>query len=183
MPFASMSNVTSICGTPRGAGGRPVSVNVPSCLLRYAISLSPCSTLISTDGWLSSAVVKTCERFTGMVLLRSMIFSMIWPRVSMPSDSGVTSSRRMSLTSPFSTPAWIDAPAATASSGLTPLCGSLPVSSVHELGDRGHTRRAADEDHVVDLRLVEARVADRLLERAAARLEQVASSSPGTAPG
>ena len=35
----------------------------------------------------------------------------------------------MSLTSPFSTPAWIDAPAATASSGLTPLCASLPVSS------------------------------------------------------
>ena len=35
----------------------------------------------------------------------------------------------MSLTSPFNTPAWIDAPAATASSGFTPLCGSLPVSS------------------------------------------------------
>ena len=49
MPFASMSKVTSICGTPRGAGGRPVSVNVPSGLLRYAMSLSPCSTLISTD--------------------------------------------------------------------------------------------------------------------------------------
>ena len=26
MPLASMSNVTSICGTPRGAGGMPVEV-------------------------------------------------------------------------------------------------------------------------------------------------------------
>ena len=34
----------------------------------------------------------------------------------------------MSLTSPLSTPAWIAAPTATTSSGLTPLCGSLPIS-------------------------------------------------------
>src|SRR3954468_5112303 len=33
MPLASMSNATSICGTPRGAGGRPVSSNMPSFLL------------------------------------------------------------------------------------------------------------------------------------------------------
>ena len=32
----------------------------------------------------------------------------------------------MSLTSPFSTPAWIAAPMATTSSGFTPLWGSLP---------------------------------------------------------
>ena len=107
MPLASMSNVTSICGTPRGAGGRPVSVNVPSGLLRYAMSHSPWSTLISTEGWLSSAVVKVSERFVGIVVLRSMSLVMIWPLVSMPSDSGVTSRSRMSLTSPFSTPAWI----------------------------------------------------------------------------
>src|SRR6516164_7422306 len=50
------------------------------------------------------------------------------PSVSMPSDSGVTSSSRTSLTSPCSTPAWIAAPIATTSSGLTPLCGSLPNS-------------------------------------------------------
>ena len=33
MPFASMSNATSICGMPRGAGGMPVSWNLPSDLL------------------------------------------------------------------------------------------------------------------------------------------------------
>ena len=41
MPLASMSKVTSICGTPRGAGGRPVSSNMPSFLLYDAISRSP----------------------------------------------------------------------------------------------------------------------------------------------
>ena len=51
------------------------------------------------------------------------------PSVSMPSDSGVTSSSSTSFTSPLSTPAWIAAPMATTSSGLTPLCGSLPNSS------------------------------------------------------
>src|SRR5437879_94347 len=33
MPFASMSNVTSICGRPRGAGGMSVRLNWPSDLL------------------------------------------------------------------------------------------------------------------------------------------------------
>ena len=51
------------------------------------------------------------------------------PSVSMPSESGVTSSSSTSLTSPASTPPWIAAPTATTSSGLTPLCGSLPKSS------------------------------------------------------
>ncbi len=33
MPLASMSNVTSICGMPRGAGGRPVRSKLPSSWL------------------------------------------------------------------------------------------------------------------------------------------------------
>ena len=33
MPLASMSKLTSICGTPCGAGGSPVSSNMPSFLL------------------------------------------------------------------------------------------------------------------------------------------------------
>ena len=57
IPFASMSNATSICGMPRGAGGIPTSWNLPSVLLYDAISDSPWSTCTSTEGWLSSAVV------------------------------------------------------------------------------------------------------------------------------
>jgi len=76
---------------------------------------------------MSSAVVNTSLRRVGMVVLRSMSLVMIPPLVSMPRDSGVTSRSRTSLTSPLSTPAWMAAPTATTSSGLTPLWGSLPV--------------------------------------------------------
>ncbi|MNC57284.1 hypothetical protein D3C75_1069330 [compost metagenome] len=48
MPLESMLKVTSICGTPRGAGGISFSMNRPSVLLPFAIARSPCSTWIST---------------------------------------------------------------------------------------------------------------------------------------
>mmetsp|Transcript_4244 Transcript_4244/g.6281 ORF Transcript_4244/g.6281 Transcript_4244/m.6281 type:complete len:225 (-) Transcript_4244:682-1356(-) len=48
------------------------------------------------------------------------------PRVSIPSESGVTSKSKMSFTSPFKTPPWIAAPIATTSSGFTPRDGFLP---------------------------------------------------------
>ena len=140
MPLASMSKATSICGTPRGAGGRPVSSNMPSFLLYGAISRSPWNTWICTDGWLSSAVVKTSERLVGIVVLRSMSLVMIPPLVSMPRDSGVTSSSRTSLTSPLSTPACSAAPMATTSSGLTPLLGSLPPVSSRTRSDTAGMR-------------------------------------------
>ncbi len=58
MPLASMSKVTSICGTPRGAGGMPISWNTPSSRLSFAMARSPWKTLISTEVWLSAAVEK-----------------------------------------------------------------------------------------------------------------------------
>ena len=86
MPLASMSKVTSICGTPRGAGAMPESSKVPSGLLCCAISRSPWKTWISTLGWLSSAVENTSERLVGMAVLRSMSLVNRPPLVSMPSD-------------------------------------------------------------------------------------------------
>ena len=50
MPLASMSKVTSICGTPRGAGGMPSRWKVPRFLLSRESGRSPCKTLISTPG-------------------------------------------------------------------------------------------------------------------------------------
>jgi len=41
IPLASTSNVTSIYGTPLGAGGIPCKSNYPNILLSLAISLSP----------------------------------------------------------------------------------------------------------------------------------------------
>ncbi len=126
MPLASMSNATSICGTPRGAGGRPTSWKRPSVRLSRAIWRSPCSTCTSTLVWLSVAVEKTSLLRVGIVVLRVISAVMTPPSVSMPSESGVTSSSSTSLTSPLRTPPWMAAPTATTSSGFTPLCGSLP---------------------------------------------------------
>mmetsp|Transcript_7850 Transcript_7850/g.21819 ORF Transcript_7850/g.21819 Transcript_7850/m.21819 type:complete len:367 (-) Transcript_7850:808-1908(-) len=126
MPLASMSNVTSICGTPRGAGGTPSSRKVPRILLSFANCRSPCRTTISTEGWESVAVEKTSVFFVGMVVFRLMSTVETPPRVSTPSERGVTSSSTMSLTSPARTPACTAAPTATTSSGLTLWLGSLP---------------------------------------------------------
>jgi hypothetical protein len=72
MPLASMSKVTSICGTPRGAGGMPTRSNWPSILLSAAISRSPWKTRMVTAFWLSSAVENTWLFLVGIVVLRSI---------------------------------------------------------------------------------------------------------------
>ena len=104
MPLASMSKVTSICGTPRGAGGMPIEVERPSVRLSRAIGRSPCSTCTSTLVWLSAAVEKISLFRVGIVVLRGISVVITPPSVSMPSESGVTSSSSRSLTSPASTP-------------------------------------------------------------------------------
>lgn len=58
IPFASISNVTSIWGTPRGAGGIPLSSNFPRRLLSFVRDRSPSKTWINTVCWLSAAVEK-----------------------------------------------------------------------------------------------------------------------------
>ena len=130
MPLASMSKVTSTCGVPRRAAGMSVRSNLPSDLLSIERSRSPCSTWMVTAVWLSSAVENTCECLVGMVVFFSMSLVITPPRVSRPSDSGVTSSSSTSFTSPASTPPWTAAPTATASSGFTSLRGSLPKKSL-----------------------------------------------------
>mmetsp|Transcript_853 Transcript_853/g.3333 ORF Transcript_853/g.3333 Transcript_853/m.3333 type:complete len:480 (-) Transcript_853:793-2232(-) len=127
MPLASMSNLTSTCGTPRGAGGIPSSLKLPKSLLSLTNSLSPWYTLISTLVWLSAAVEKVSDLEVGSVVFLGMSLVITPPRVSSPRERGVTSSSTMSLTSPPNTPAWTAAPSATTSSGLTVTLGSLPV--------------------------------------------------------
>ena len=129
MPLASMSNFTSICGTPRGAGGRSDRLKLPSDTLSVAIGRSPWTMCMVTAVWLSAAVVKTLLFEVGIVVLRSMSGSLTPPCVSMPRVSGVTSRSTISLeTSPAIMPAWIAAPMATASIGSTPDSASLPTT-------------------------------------------------------
>ena len=97
-------------------------------MLSLAIGLSPWRTCISTAGWLSAAVLNTWLLLVGIVVFLGINTVITPPIVSIPSESGVTSRRTISLTSPVSTPPWIAAPIATTSSGLTPLDGSLPSS-------------------------------------------------------
>ena len=173
MPLASMSNVTSICGTPRGAGGRSTSWNLPSVLLYLAISRSPCSTWISTDGCMSSAVVNTSVRRVGMVVLRSMSLVITPPLVSMPSDSGVTSSSRTSLTSPLQHAGLDGGADGDDLVGVDALVRLLAGEARAPGPDRRHAGGAADEDDVVELALADAGVLEGLLERDPATLDQV----------
>ena len=127
IPVASISNVTSIWGIPLGAGAIPDKVNLPKVLLSLAICLSPWTTWISTDVWPSAAVENTWLFLAGIVVFLSINGVATPPKVSIPNVNGVTSNNNTSLTSPVNTPAWIAAPIATHSSGLTPFEGSFPV--------------------------------------------------------
>src|SRR6266851_8892769 len=112
---------------------------------------SPWRTWISTPGWLSEAVEKISDLRVGMVVFRSISLVNTPPRVSMPSDSGVTSSSKTSMTSPLRTPPWIAAPTATTSSGLTPLWPSLPNTLRTRSCTAGITGHPADQHDLVDV--------------------------------
>ncbi len=49
MPLASMSKVTSMRGTPRGAGAMPVSSNLPSRVFSAVMARSPWNTRMGTE--------------------------------------------------------------------------------------------------------------------------------------
>ena len=73
-------------------------------MLSAALGLSPCKTLISTAGWLSAAVENISAFLVGIVVFRSINFVKTPPKVSTPKESGVTSNKSKSSTSPVKTP-------------------------------------------------------------------------------
>ena len=103
IPFASISKDTSICGSPRGAGGISARSKRPSDLLPAACLRSPCTTWMVTAVWLSSAVEKICDFLVGIVVFFSISGVATPPMVSMPRLRGVTSSNNTSVTSPANT--------------------------------------------------------------------------------
>ena len=116
---------------------------------------------------------KISDLRVGMVVLRSISLVNTPPSVSMPSDSGVTSSNSTSLTSPLSTPAWMAAPTATTSSGLTPWCGVLLTSVCAVSTTLRHAGHAADQHQFVNLLGCDAGVLQTALHRRDGALEQV----------
>ena len=77
----------------------------------------------------STDVVKYSLASVGIVVLRAISTLTMPPRVSIPSESGVTSSSSMSVMPPARICAWTAAPSATTSSGFMRLCGVRPNSS------------------------------------------------------
>jgi len=143
MPLASMSKVTSICGTPRGAGGMPASWKRPACGCRRHLALA-LQHVMSTAGWWSAAVEKTSLLLVGMVVFRESARSS--PRRASPRPAQrVTSSSTISLASPVST-----APGSPRRPphlvGVDPLLGSLRRSPGPR-SPRGHAGHAPDQHH------------------------------------
>ena len=165
MPFASIWNCTWTRGRPAGIGGMPRSLKRASERLSATSSRSPCSTWMSTAVWLSTPVVNISLPLAGIVELRRMIFDITPPIVSMPSDSGVTSSSSISRLPVTRMSACTAAPSATTSSGFSSLCGVRPNSSLDQAAHQRDARRPADQHDLVDLRRLEARVGERLAAR------------------
>ena len=113
---------------------------------------------MSTAVWLSTNVVNISVPLAGIVELRRMIFDIAPPIVSMPSESGVTSSSSMSRL-PVTRMCGLDRRrrAATTSSGFRSACGVRPNSSSHRPAHQRDARRAADQHDLVDLRRLAAR--------------------------
>ena len=174
MPLASMSKVTSTCGTPRGAGGMSARSNLPSDLLPLAISRSPCSTCTVTAVWLSSAVLNTCWALVGIVVFLSISLVMTPPSVSMPTGQrrDVEQQHVLDLAAEH-----------TALDGrahrdrlvrVDVLPGLLAEEVLDRLLDLGHAGLAADHDHVLDVGRRQARI----LERDLARLDGATDQGP-----
>ena len=105
------------------------------------------------------------------------------PSVSMPSESGVTSRSSTSVTSPVSTPPCTAAPMATTSSGLTPLCGSLPKYSRTSCWTFGIRVEPPTSTTSSILPGIDARVGQRLLHRRHRPLQQVVDQLLELRPG
>ncbi len=126
-PSAFISNVTSIWGTPRGAGGIPSRLKLPKLILSLAIARSPWSTCIVTAVCISAAVLNILFCFVGIVVFLSMILVNTPPSVSTPRLKGVTSSSTISSISPANTAPCILAPIATHSIGSIPRSIFFPT--------------------------------------------------------
>ncbi|PWV19203.1 putative heat-shock protein hsp70 [Trypanosoma cruzi] len=180
MPLASRSKVTSIWGTPRGAGGMPDRSNVPSRWQSFVIARSPSKTWMCTPGWLSAYVEKIWLFLVGIVVLRLISDVMTPPAVSMPSVSGGHVEQQQALR--------LLALAARQDEGLhggtvrhslirvDALVQFLATEKVrHQLHHLWNAGGAADEHHVVHGTLVHLGVLEHTLHRLQRPSEEVAA--------
>ena len=119
--------------------------------------------------WPSRNVVKSWARATGMGVFLGITFSTSPPIVSSPSESGVTSRSRKSLSTSFpaSLFAWIAAPTATTQSGSIPASGSRPKKD--SIWERTIGMRVAPPTRTIPLMSEGASFASAMVERTASR--------------
>ena len=120
-----------------------------------------------TAPWLSSAVENTWLFLVGIVVLRSMSRVNTPPSVSMPSDSGVTSSKQHVLDVALQHAGLDGGADGDDLVRVDALVRLLAEQLLHDFLDLRHARHAADQDHLVDLGRRQAGI----LERAPARLD------------
>jgi len=156
----------------------PTRSNWPNSLLSAASSRSPFGRRGPlTAVWLSSAVEKIWCAWSGSSWLQIDQFGHDTPNVSMPSDSGVTSSSSNVFTSPCKTPAWIAAPIATTSSGLRPCAARVRRTRAQCRRLSASAVNPADKDHLVDILGGHSGI----FERGAARPDGFLDQSPTSA--
>ena len=173
MPLASMSNVTSICGTPRGAGGMPTSWKRPSVRLSRASCRSPCSTWTSTLVWLSAAVENVSLLRVGIVVLR------VDQRRHHAAERLDAERQRRHVEQQQILHLAGEHAALNGRAdrddlvGVDALVRLLAEQVLDDLLHLRDARRAADQHDFVDLRGVDAGVGQRLLRRADGLLQQI----------
>ena len=151
MPLASISNCTP---DARLAFGRGLELErelarASSCPSR--VSRSPCRTWISIARWWLTAVVNISPALTGMVELRGMMTFIRPPKVSMPSESGVTSSSTTFLHRAGENAGLDRGAEGDGFVGILRRIGLALEKLGHELPDERHPRHAADEDDFVEV--------------------------------
>ena len=174
MPLASMSKVTSICGTPRGAGAMPVSSKVPSGLLSLGdLALA----LEDLDQHGRLVVVGGREDLAALGRDGRVALDELGHQAALGLDAeaqrgDVDEQDVLAL-------ALEDAGLQGGADGddlvrVDALVGLLAAGELlDDLGDGGHPGGAADEHDVVDLGELDAGVGDDLVERRLGALEQV----------
>ena len=101
--------------------------------------------------WFSAGLVYRVVARQGTVVFRWMTLSTTPPSVSMPSDSGTTSSSSVCRRPPDRMSACTAAPRATTSSGFSSAVRRLAEELADPPADQRHPRRAADQHDFVDL--------------------------------
>ena len=123
---------------------------------------------MSTTVWPSTEVVNISRALVGIVVLRGMSTLTMPPSVSMPSDSGVTSSSSMSVMPPARMLRLHGRAQRDDLVGVELAVRRLAEELLHAPPHQRHARRAADQHDLVDVGRRQAGVGERHAGRAPA---------------